>query len=142
MYCKNCGNEIDPNAAICVKCGFQKGKGENYCHNCGQEVAPGAAVCMKCGFAQTAHADVEIADGKQKSKLVAGLLGIFLGGIGVHHFYLGNTKMAVIHLALAIGGICLMCVPTIGSGIWGLVEGILILCGRVQKDGKGMPLKD
>ncbi|MBT2536508.1 TM2 domain-containing protein [Arthrobacter sp. ISL-69] len=32
-----------------------------------------------------------------KSKLVAGLLGIFLGGIGIHRFYLGFTEIGVIH---------------------------------------------
>ena len=28
----------------------------------------------------------------QKSKMAAGLLGIFLGAWGVHQFYLGDTK--------------------------------------------------
>ena len=27
MYCRNCGEQIDSNAAICVKCGFAKGTG-------------------------------------------------------------------------------------------------------------------
>ncbi len=25
MYCRNCGEQIDSNAAICVKCGLQRG---------------------------------------------------------------------------------------------------------------------
>lgn len=53
MFCKNCGAEIDPNAAICVKCGYQKGTGNNFCNNCGQQVTPGATVCTNCGYAQT-----------------------------------------------------------------------------------------
>ncbi len=45
------GEQIDSNAAICVKCGFAKGTGVKYCANCGKEVVPGANVCTNCGFA-------------------------------------------------------------------------------------------
>lgn len=137
MFCKNCGNEIDPNAAICVKCGFQKGTGNKYCQNCGVEVAEGAAVCTNCGYALVSEPVVNPA--VQKSKLTAGLLGIFLGSIGVHNFYLGYTGKAVAQLLIAV--------LTCGAGaavtsIWGLIEGIMILCGKIDKDGKGVPLKD
>lgn len=72
----------------------------------------------------------------QKSKVVAGLLGIFLGGFGVHRFYLGYTTYGVIQLVLTLFGF--------GSGaIWGFVEGILILCGvGITTDANGVPLKD
>lgn len=137
MFCKNCGNEIDPNAAICVKCGFQKGTGNKYCQNCGVEVAEGAAVCTNCGYALVSEPVVNPA--VQKSKLTASLLGIFLGSIGVHNFYLGYTGKAVAQLLIAV--------LTCGAGaavtsIWGLIEGIMILCGKIDKDGKGVPLKD
>ena len=78
MYCKNCGNAMDPNAAICVKCGCAKGVGTSYCPNCGQPTMAGAAVCTACGCSLAVQAS-----GKGKSKLVAGLLGIFLGGLGI-----------------------------------------------------------
>ena len=32
----------------------------------------------------------------KKDKMIAGLLGIFLGSLGIHKFYLGYTKEAVI----------------------------------------------
>lgn len=71
----------------------------------------------------------------QKSKLVAGLLGIFLGGWGIHNFYLGNTKKAIIQIVVSL--------VTCGiGGIWGLVEGILILVGNINTDANGNPLKD
>ena len=35
---------------------------------------------------------------QQKSKIIAGILGIFLGGFGIHNFYLGRTTRAVIQL--------------------------------------------
>lgn len=129
MYCKNCGNPMDPNAAVCLNCGCAKGTGLSYCANCGQPVAPGAAVCTTCGFATT-----PIDNPNAKSKLVAGLLGILLGGWGIHNFYLGYTGKGVAQILL---NFCC------GIGyIWGLIEGILILCGNINVDAKGVPLKD
>ena len=132
MYCKNCGNQMDPNAAVCVKCGVATGQGANFCQNCGQPLAPGAAVCTQCGFA--VHQAPVYDPAMQKSKLAAGLLGIFLGGFGIHNFYLGYTGKAIAQIFL---NLCF------GAGaIWGFVEGILILCGNINKDANGIPLKD
>lgn len=135
MFCRNCANPLDPNAAVCVKCGVPVGSGMNYCPNCGSPTDPNAAVCTKCGIALTRP----VAQGQQKSKLTAGLLGIFLGSFGVHNFYLGYIAKAVIQLVITV--------VTCGFGamissIWGLVEGILILTGKIAVDGKGVPLKD
>ncbi len=138
MYCKNCGNSMDSNAAICVRCGFATGTGTSFCPNCGQSTTPGAAVCVSCGYGLTATAAT--APGS-KSKLVAGLLGIFLGGFGIHHFYLGNTQKAIFHILLALLGLCIIIGP-IASWIWGIVEGIMILTGKIDKDASGALLKD
>ena len=75
----------------------------------------------------------------QKSKLVAGLLGIFLGAFGVHNFYLGFNNKAVAQLLITILSCGLLSVV---SGIWGLVEGILILTGEKNTDAQGNPLKN
>ncbi len=74
-----------------------------------------------------------------KSKVAAGLLGIFLGCFGVHNFYLGYTTKAIIQLLLSV----LSCgTLAIVSEIWGLIEGIMILSGSIKTDAKGLPLKD
>lgn len=75
-------------------------------------------------------------DPNQKSKLTAGLLGIFLGGFGVHRFYLGYTQIGIIQIVVTV----LTC--GIGS-IWGLVEGIMILAEAEQfrTDAEGRPLR-
>lgn len=135
MYCKNCGNQMDDVAVVCVKCGAQKGSGQSFCQNCGNPVVPGAFACTTCG----APLNTIPAGAEQKSKLCAGLLGIFLGAFGVHNFYLGNTGKAVAQLLISV----LSCgVLAIASEIWGLVEGIMILTGSIAVDGKGVPLKD
>ena len=78
-YCKNCGAEMDPNAAICTKCGFAFGTGNSYCQNCGVSVQPGQAVCINCGTPVSAQGAAAVAGAAGgKSKVVAGLLAIFL----------------------------------------------------------------
>jgi TM2 domain-containing membrane protein YozV len=58
-----------------------------------------------------------------KQKVVAGILGILLGWLGVHHFYLGS---------MGAGVVCLLLSFCFGLGaLLGIVEGILIL---VMKD--------
>ncbi len=79
------------------------------------------------------------APSQQKSKVTAGILGIFLGVFGVHNFYLGYTGKAVAQLLLTLLS-CFMLSPV--TEIWGLVEGILLLTGSINTDGKGIPLKD
>ncbi len=72
--------------------------------------------------------------GSTRSRLVAGLLGIFLGFIGVHRFYLGYTGTGVVQILLTIvtGG---------AAGVWGFIEGILCLCGQMT-DVDGLTLRD
>ncbi|MCH5200669.1 MAG: TM2 domain-containing protein [Oscillospiraceae bacterium] len=143
MYCRNCGSPMYDNAVVCVKCGCQRGMGANFCPNCGRRVTPGAAVCVSCGVAlyagnpgYGAPYGAPAMPGA-KSKTAAGILGIFLGAFGAHNFYLGYTTKAVIQLVvtvatLGIGGVAM--------GIWGLIEGIMILTGSIAVDGRGMPL--
>ena len=142
-FCKNCGEAYMTDEAImCVKCGVAKGQGSNYCHNCGKPVAPDANVCLNCGVANK-----PMAAANAKSKLAAGLLGIFLGCYGVHNFYLGYTSKAVTQLVLTLVGIVLCCIfvgifLVLGVWIWGLVEGIMILTGKIDTDANGVPLVD
>lgn len=49
-YCKNCGAELNDNAAVCTKCGVLVGEGNKFCPNCGAEPDPLAVICVKCGY--------------------------------------------------------------------------------------------
>jgi TM2 domain-containing membrane protein YozV len=76
-------------------------------------------------------------DPMAKSKLAAGLLGIFLGGFGVHRFYLGYTSIGIIQIVVTVF--------TCGIGsLWGFVEGILYLAGANgwTTDSTGRPLRE
>ncbi|MBR4362229.1 MAG: TM2 domain-containing protein [Ruminococcus sp.] len=147
MYCKNCGNPVEPGAASCMTCGAYVGQGNNYCGNCGNPVQPGAAVCMNCGFALNGART--IAPPGAKSKMAAGLLGIFLGSLGVHNFYLGYTGKAVTQLCLTLAAFLLTpctfgisAIIYLGPWIWSLIEGIMILTGSINTDADGKPLGD
>ena len=133
MFCRHCGKEIDNAAVICVGCGVPVGKGKKYCPNCGEETAEEAVICVKCGV--TLVPPAETVKKSAKSKLVAGLLGIFLGSYGVHNFYLGFTKKAVIQIIVT-------CVTCGIGGLWGFIEGIMIICGKNAVDANGAPLDD
>lgn len=92
-----------------------------------------------------------------KSATTAGLLGIFLGAFGAHNWYLGEKTKGIIHVCMMCGGVLVNIVAAIvlpsvlsfsallaaagilaimggiavlamtASGIWGLVEGIIII---------------
>ena len=88
-----------------------------FCQKCGTEIPDGVQNCPKCS-GQMMNNNPQINQAQpygyqNKSKMVAGLLGIFLGTFGA-----------------------------IVSCIWGIVEGVLILCGSINVDAKGMPLID
>lgn len=66
-----------------------------------------------------------------KSKIVAGLLAIFLGGLGIHKFYLGYTVPGIIFLLINTVGFAvtwlLAFIPNIVIGIIVFIEGIIYL---------------
>lgn len=108
-----------------------------FCSNCGNEVDEKAVVCVKCGV--SLRNEPINNSGEAKSKIAAGLLGIFLGTFGVHNFYLGYKGKALAQLLLTV----LSCgFLSFISAIWGLIEGIMILSGSINVDANGNPLKD
>ncbi len=65
-----------------------------------------------------------------KSKIVAGLLQIFLGSLGIGRFYVGSVGVGVAQL-LTCGGL----------GIWALIDGILFLTSSDRTDKQGRVLR-
>lgn len=116
---------------------------ENLCPQCGAPNTPDARECKYCGEAlaisvapqqpvyqqqqqpiiNNTYVNPMNNDGINpawpiKSKVAAGLLAIFLGGLGIHKFYLGKVGMGILYLCF-----CWTWIPE----IIGLIEGIIYL---------------
>lgn len=108
-----------------------------YCANCGKELTDEQDICLNCGVRVKKSTTSSVPNAK--SKLAAGLFGIFLGAFGVHNFYLGFTGKAVAQLLITVLS-CGILSPV--SAIWGLIEGIMILSSNDYKDADGNTLRD
>lgn len=112
-----------------------------FCTNCGNSLDEGKKFCPNCGVALNKEATSTTVSSSvgSKSKIAAGLLGIFLGAFGVHNFYLGFNGKAVAQLLITM----LSCgILSVVSSIWGLIEGIMILTGNINTDANGNALQD
>ena len=121
-----------------------------FCTNCGQSIEEGMNNCPNCGMSvnglgNNSESVVNNCQNnsscvKTKSKVLAGILGIFLGAYGVHNFYLNYTGKAVTQLLLTLVGWILCGIGPLVAGIWGMIEAIMILTGSIKYDGKGNTL--
>lgn len=106
MYCKNCGQEMNDNQAICLSCGVKTGDGNKFCYNCGKPVEENAEVCLNCGVAVKKSVSGDL---NGKDKITMALVCFFLGGIGIHNFMMGETKKGIVKIVASfccgIGGI-------------------------------------
>jgi hypothetical protein len=66
----------------------------------------------------------------EKSRIVAGVLQLFLGSLGIGRFYTGHVGMAIGQL-FTCGGL----------GIWALVDGIILLTSNGATDSDGRVLR-
>ena len=113
IKCKECGHEVSDTASVCPNCGAPVIK-DIYCQKCGTRIPENIQYCPSCG------ARTGCPEKPRKDKIVAGLLAILLGVLGIHYFYMGKTTAGIISLIL---GLC-------SCYIWGvvmLVQGVLIL---------------
>ena len=111
-YCKHCGEQIDAEAVICIKCGKQV-----------EEIKHAAAETPNIVI-NNSNANLNqnvnmngMFMGKAKNKWVAFLLCFFFGVIGVHKFYEGKIGLGILYIF------------TFGLfGIGVLVDLIVLLC--------------
>ena len=113
-FCPNCGAKQEESTAPVKR--QEKQPDQKYCPQCGALMHKSALACPSCGARQ--------GSGGTKNRITAGLLAFFLGGFGIHHFYLGNTVRGIIYLIF-----CWTFIPALIA----FIEGILFL---VQSDEK------
>ena len=139
MFCRNCGAQIDDNAQFCIRCGANLQAGDGGAAPPPPFDAPPPPPPPPGATPWTASPPGAVVP---KQKLVAALLGIFLGWIGIHRFYLGYTTIGIIQLCLGLAGMLTCGITTIAAWIWGIVDGVMILTGSLRTDAQGVPLRD
>lgn len=80
MYCRTCGNKVNDNAEVCVKCGCKPLIGKSYCQNCGTKTTPQQVICTKCKVTLKSAATKRSQGQTDKGKYI---FGKALIGIGV-----------------------------------------------------------
>jgi len=130
MYCRNCGREVTSGAEFCMSCGVRPQNGTSFCHNCGAATSPQQEVCIRCGARLPSASSLSFGAPGEKTRIVAGLLGVLLGGFGIHRFYLGYTGIGIVQIIVTL------CTFGLGA-LWGFIEGVLILVGSFNKDKQG-----
>lgn len=165
MFCTSCGSQNEPGTVFCTKCGARLGGAEGSPAGStpegttpeGTTPIEGAPVVDPTQPPQASayqpppagYTAPPYQDPNAKSKLVAGLLGILVGGLGVHRFYLGYNNIGIAQLAIDVIGWILLpftcgisLIFILAAHLWGIVDGIMILTGSLNTDAQGRPLKD
>ena len=114
---------------LCPQCGAQVDASASKCEYCGAAIAPAPAAAQPAQPVQTVQTvyvqqpavNNERANWPIKNKIVAGILAILLGGIGIHKFYLGQTGKGIMYLLF-----CWTYVPSVLA----FIEGLIILCSN------------
>ena len=92
-----------------------------FCRDCGAAINAKAEICPACGLRQLPVPSMiqlgSIAP-NGRSKLAALLLAFFLGGFGIHKFYLGQIGWGLLYLLL-----CWTFIPAFVA----MIEAILLL---------------
>lgn len=117
--CPSCGASIDLNATECKYCGESIVVQQQQF----QQQAPQYQPPQYQQQAPPMYTPPSI-PANSKSKTTAGILGIILGGFGIHKFYLGKIGMGILYLVF-----CWTYIP----GVIGFVEGIIYLTSSEEK---------
>lgn len=110
-YCRKCGTEIKGNVNYCPSCGFSR-LSIDVADNRLCESHPTIV------YVQSAQGPIYV-KGTAKSKGLTLLLCFFLGGFGIHQFYIGNTTKGVLYLLF-----CWICYVTV---IFSVIDFLIFL---------------
>ena len=114
-------------SVLCPQCGAPVNEGAAKCEYCGATIAQAApqaapqAQPQQVVYVQQNAVNPERANWPIKNKVVAAILAFFLGGLGIHKFYLGQKGKGIAYLLF-----CWTYIPSFLA----FIEGITILCSK------------
>lgn len=97
----------------------QKETDEKFCSECGATIKVKAEICPKCGVRQVSDTSMS----NKKDKTTAGIFALFLGGLGIHKFYLNKSAQGILYILF-----CWTFIPSIIA----FIEGIIYLTMDTQ----------
>lgn len=116
-----------------------------YCRNCGRKLTRKDFFCNGCGKRLDDNITInnvvkdKIVIYNNKSRIMAVILAILFGNLGVHNFYLGYIGKGIIQLLLTLVGWIFIIGPIVAS-CWSFIEGVLLLIDHNKTDAKGNKL--
>ena len=133
ITCKNCGTESPDDSVFCQTCGKKLQEENNSSGSGTKKTFP-------------AEFSPEDSDISSKSRLIALLLAVLAGLMGIHHFYSGKISIGI---ALAFMTLLSLFTSWLGIGvliifipvIWTFLDIFVILTGN-YKDKEGKKIKN
>lgn len=113
-----------------------------YCKSCGINMGENVSYCPSCGEPTGIMSILSSYNPQAKSRVIAGVLALFVGYLGIHNFYLGYKGKGMAQLLLTtIGWIIFFLGPMI-AGVWSFIEALQLFLGSKNVDAYGIRLKD
>ena len=125
-YCMHCGQIIDADCVVCPKCGKQVAELKSS--------RPDNIIINNSNNNNNNVAAASVYGGElisPKSWLTTFLLCLFLGGIGIHRFYVGKIGTGILMILLCCTGV---------SFVWCLIDFIMIILSKFR-DKQGRLIK-
>lgn len=115
INCPECTHKISDQSVSCTNCGLptSKMKFSIQCPECSEPISNQSDSCNSCGFPiikpapskavpqpspTQNHTTIVRVNSNRKSKGVAIMLALFLGGFGIHKFYLNQAFLGILYL--------------------------------------------
>ena len=115
MFCETCGAEIPNDALICSQC----------------QNDPRVRPLEREPYVHEVYVPMQEVG---KSRILAGILQLLFGFLGIGRMYLGYTTVGILQMILTFssGGVLI---------IWPFIDSILIFSGIIKTDANGIPLR-
>lgn len=131
--CPTCAEYMEDGACRFCTSKDPSSEGSKKCPMCAEVVKASAKKCRFCGEILDIKMRVEAENLAAKSKIIFQILAFFLGGLGIHNFYIGRYAVGALQLCLTLF--------TGGIGLFVVIPWVLVEIFVISKDSNGKTLK-